>query len=108
MVVEQGEVEIMELDVIEYYQDMQLLDVQLQVNFVDVKYQELWVEFYEVWKNILLKNFVDDDKLFVVLCGEFVDGISDLNDLKWVKGIQICDCVYQNQLEMEKISLDMN
>lgn len=98
----------MESDVIEYYQDTQSLDVQLQVNFVDAKYQELRVEFYEVRKNILLKNFVDDDKLFVVLRGEFVDGISDSNDSKWVKGIQIRDCVYQNQLETEKISLDMN
>ncbi|HHY8035992.1 TPA: RecE family exodeoxyribonuclease [Escherichia coli] len=40
--------------------------------------------------------------------GEFVEGISDPNDPKWVKGIQTRDCVYQNQPETEKTSPDMN
>ncbi|UAE59303.1 PD-(D/E)XK nuclease-like domain-containing protein [Salmonella enterica subsp. enterica serovar Uganda var. 15+] len=38
--------------------------------------------------------------------GEFVEGISDPNDPKWVKGIQTRDSVYQNQPETEKISPD--
>ncbi|WP_256873750.1 hypothetical protein, partial [Escherichia coli] len=43
----------------------------------------------------------DADKLLAASRGEFVDGISDPNDPKWVKGIQTRDCVYQNQPETE-------
>lgn len=50
----------------------------------------------------------DADKLLAASRGEFVDGISDPNDPKWVKGIQTRDCVYQNQPETEKTSPDMN
>ncbi|ENB6560437.1 exonuclease VIII, partial [Escherichia coli] len=34
--------------------------------------------------------------------GEFVEGISDPNDPKWVKGIETCDSVNQNQSETEQ------
>ncbi|EJK0606107.1 exonuclease, partial [Escherichia coli] len=34
--------------------------------------------------------------------GEFVEGISDPNDSKWVKGIETCDSVNQNQQETEQ------
>ncbi|EGH6607680.1 exonuclease, partial [Escherichia coli] len=34
--------------------------------------------------------------------GEFVEGISDPNDPKWVKGIETCDSVNQNQQESEQ------
>ncbi|EEU4429454.1 TPA: exonuclease, partial [Escherichia coli] len=34
--------------------------------------------------------------------GEFVEGISDPNDPKWVKGIETCDSVNQNQQETEQ------
>ncbi|ENB14012.1 hypothetical protein EC2875150_1604 [Escherichia coli 2875150] len=50
----------------------------------------------------------DANKLLAASRGEFVDGISDPNDPKWVKGIQTRDCVYQNQPETEKTSPDMN
>ncbi|HHL8527304.1 TPA: PD-(D/E)XK nuclease-like domain-containing protein [Escherichia coli] len=50
----------------------------------------------------------DADKLLAASRGEFVAGISDPNDPKWVKGIQTRDCVYQNQPETEKTSPDMN
>ncbi|MCB8775659.1 hypothetical protein LJD49_28475, partial [Escherichia coli] len=48
------------------------------------------------------KNPVDADKLLAASRGEFVDGISDPNDPKWVKGIQTRDSVYQNQQETEQ------
>ncbi|EPY0417660.1 PD-(D/E)XK nuclease-like domain-containing protein [Escherichia coli] len=48
----------------------------------------------------------DADELLAVSRGEFVAGISDPNDPKWVKGIQTRDSVYQNQPETEKISPD--
>ncbi|EHF0683223.1 exonuclease VIII, partial [Escherichia coli] len=46
-------------------------------------------------------NPVDADKLLAASRGEFVEGISDPNDPKWVKGIQTRDSVYQNQPETE-------
>ncbi|EFI6793298.1 exonuclease [Escherichia coli] len=53
-------------------------------------------------------NQPDADELLAVSRGEFVAGISDPNDPKWVKGIQTRDSVYQNQPETEKTSPDMN
>ncbi len=106
--VEQGEAETMEPDATEHHQDTQPLDAQSQVNSVDAKYQELRAELHEARKNIPSKNPVDADKLLAASRGEFVDGISDPNDPKWVKGIQTRDCVYQNQPETEKTNPDMN
>ena len=106
--VEQGEAETMEPDATEHHQDTQPLDAQSQVNSVDAKYQELRAELHEARKNIPSKNPVDADKLLAASRGEFVDGISDPDDPKWVKGIQTRDCVYQNQPETEKTSPDMN
>ncbi|HDD9085839.1 TPA: exodeoxyribonuclease VIII [Escherichia coli] len=105
--VEQGEAETMEPDATEHHQDTQPLDAQSQVNSVDAKYQELRAELHEARKNIPSKNPVDADKLLAASRGEFVDGISDPNDPKWVKGIQTRDSVYQNQPETEKTSPDV-
>ncbi len=105
---EQGEAETMEPDATEHHQDTQPLDAQSQVNSVDAKYQKLRAELHEARKNIPPKNPVDADKLLAASRGEFVEGISDPNDPKWVKGIQTRDCVYQNQPETEKTSPDMN
>ena len=105
--VEQGEAETMEPDATKHHQDTQPLDAQSQVNSVDAKYQELRAELHEARKNIPSKNPVDADKLLAASRGEFVDGISDPNDPKWVKGIQTRDSVYQNQPETEKTSPDM-
>ncbi|MXF23878.1 exonuclease, partial [Escherichia coli] len=44
----------------------------------------------------------DANKLLAVSRGEFVAGISDPNDPKWVKGIETRDSVNQNQQEMEQ------
>ncbi len=46
----------------------------------------------------------DADKLLAVSRGEFVAGISDPNDPKWVKGIETRDSVNQNQQETEQNS----
>ncbi|HAX6824339.1 TPA: hypothetical protein JTO62_003153 [Escherichia coli] len=99
---EQGEAETMEPDATEHHQDTQPLDAQSQVNSVDAKYQKLRAELHEARKNIPPKNPVDADKLLAASRGEFVDGISDPNDPKWVKGIQTRDSVYQNQQETEQ------
>ncbi|MBZ9371709.1 exonuclease [Escherichia coli] len=44
----------------------------------------------------------DADKLLAASRGEFVEGISDPNDPKWVKGIETCDSVNQNHSETEQ------
>ncbi|MCD4349672.1 3'-5' exoribonuclease [Escherichia coli] len=44
----------------------------------------------------------DTDKLLAASRGEFVEGISDPNDPKWVKGIETRDSVNQNQPESEQ------
>ncbi|WP_024249217.1 exonuclease [Shigella sonnei] len=44
----------------------------------------------------------DADKLLAASRGEFVAGISDPNDPKWVKGIETRDSVNQNQHESER------
>ncbi|HAI7632724.1 TPA: exonuclease, partial [Escherichia coli O25b:H4-ST131] len=44
----------------------------------------------------------DANKLLAASRGEFVEGISDPNDPKWVKGIETRDSVHQNQSETEQ------
>ncbi|MCK3695470.1 exonuclease, partial [Escherichia coli] len=104
---EQATTETVEPDATEHHQDTQSLDAQSQVNSVDAKYQKLRAELHEARKNIPPKNPVDADKLLAASRGEFVEGISDPNDPKWVKGIQTRDSVYQNQPETEKTSPDV-
>ncbi|HAI2204135.1 TPA: exonuclease [Escherichia coli] len=99
---EQATAETVEPDATEHHQDTQPLDAQSQVNSVDAKYQKLRAELHEARKNIPSKNPVDADKLLAASRGEFVDGISDPNDPKWIKGIQTRDSVYQNQQETEQ------
>ncbi|MBF5597117.1 exonuclease, partial [Escherichia coli] len=53
-------------------------------------------------ENIPLKNPVDADKLLAASRGEFVEGISDPNNPKWVKGIQSRDAEDQNQPKVEQ------
>ncbi|HGT5976547.1 TPA: exonuclease VIII, partial [Escherichia coli] len=92
----------MEPDATEHHQDTQPLDAQSQVNSVDARYQKLRAELHEARKNIPPKNPVDADKLLAASRGEFVEGISDPNDPKWVKGIETRDSVSQNQPESEQ------
>ncbi|CTT92190.1 exonuclease VIII [Escherichia coli] len=99
---EQATAETVEPDATEHHQDTQPLDAQSQVNSVDAKYLELRAELHEARKNIPPKNPVDADKLLAASRGEFVEGISDPNDPKWVKGIQTRDSIYQNQPETEQ------
>ncbi|EEX9751366.1 exonuclease [Escherichia coli] len=101
---EQATAETVEPDTTEHHQDAQPLDAQSQVNSIDAKYLKLRAELHEARKNIPPKNPVDADKILAVHRGEFVDGISDPNDPKWVKGIETRDSVNQNQPESEQNS----
>ncbi|ELD0487441.1 3'-5' exoribonuclease, partial [Escherichia coli] len=86
---EQATAETMEPDTTEHHQDTQSPDAQSQVNSVDAKYQKLRAELHEARKNIQPKNPVDADKLLAASRGEFVEGISDPNDPKWIPGHHI-------------------
>ncbi|HEA7882167.1 TPA: exonuclease VIII, partial [Escherichia coli] len=101
---EQATAETMEPDTTEHRQDTQSLDSQKQVDPVN----QVKVTADEVNKIMQAANTSQPDanQLLAVSRGEFVDGISDPNDPKWVKGIQTRDSVYQNQPETEKISPD--
>ncbi|EFB8894785.1 exonuclease [Escherichia coli] len=97
---EQATAETMEPDTTEHRQDTQSLDTQAQI---DPVYQ-VKVTADEVNKIMQAANISqpDADKLLAVSRGEFVAGISDPNDPKWVKGIETRDSVSQNQQESEQ------
>ncbi|EFB7563668.1 exonuclease [Escherichia coli] len=101
---EQATTEAVEPDTTEHNQDTQSMDAQPQINSVDAKYQKLRAELHEAKKNIPPKNPVDADKLLAASREEFVEGISDPNDPKWVKGIQSRDDDDQNQDKAEQNS----
>ncbi|EBS0250502.1 exonuclease [Salmonella enterica] len=73
--------ETMEPDTTEHHQDAQPLDAQSQV---DAAYQKILTELHEARKNIPPKNPVDFGEQLAVARGEYVEGISDPNDPKWV------------------------
>ncbi|HAW7891858.1 TPA: exonuclease [Escherichia coli] len=97
---EQATAETMEPDTTEHRQDTQSLDTQAQIDPVN----QVKVTADEVNKIMQAANInqPDADKILAVHRGEFVDGISDPNDPKWVKGIETRDSVNQNQQESEQ------
>ncbi|EIQ9081062.1 exodeoxyribonuclease VIII [Escherichia coli] len=102
---EQATTETMEPDTTEHRQDTQSLDAQAQIDPVN----QVKVTADEVNKLMQAANTSQPDanQLLAVSRGEFVAGISDPNDPKWVKGIETRDSVYQNQPETEKTSPDV-
>ena len=97
---EQATAETMEPDTTEHRQDTQSLDTQAQIDPVN----QVKVTADEVNKIMQAANISqpDADKLLAASRGEFVAGISDPNDPKWVKGIETRDSVNQNQQETEQ------
>ncbi|HCK1343881.1 TPA: 3'-5' exoribonuclease [Escherichia coli] len=97
---QQATTETMEPDTTEHGQNAQSLDAQSQVSSAN----QVKVTADEVNKIMQAANISqpDADKLLAVSRGEFVEGISDPNDPKWVKGIQTRDSVNQNQHESER------
>ncbi|EIU7606778.1 hypothetical protein L6F55_000678 [Salmonella enterica] len=77
--------ETVEPDATEHNQDAQPLDAQSQVDPVEVAYQKKRAELEEARKNIPPKNSVDFGKQLAAARGEYVEGISDPNDPKWVR-----------------------
>lgn len=97
---EQATTEAMEPNTTEHRQDTQSLDTQAQIDPVN----QVKVTADEVNKIMQAANISqpDADKLLAASRGEFVAGISDPNDPKWVKGMETRDSVNQNQQKTEQ------
>lgn len=95
---EQATTEAMESDTTEHRQDTQSPDTQEQV--APVNQEKVTAD--EVNKIMQAVSQPDANQLLAASRGEFVEGISDPNDPKWVKGIETRDSVSQNQQESER------
>ncbi|EPB2036959.1 3'-5' exoribonuclease domain-containing protein [Escherichia coli] len=91
---EQTTAETMAADTVEHHQDPQPLDDKSQVKVTAEEVNKI-MEAADISRP-------DADKFLAASRGEFVEGISDPNDSKWVKGIETCDSVNQNQQETEQ------
>ncbi|EMY5774953.1 exodeoxyribonuclease VIII [Escherichia coli] len=98
---EQAAPESVEEIPVKHNEDTQSLE---NVSSVETKYQELREELNKARENIPPKNPVDADKLLAASRGEFVEGISNPADPKWMKGIQTRDTEDQNQSKVEQIA----
>ncbi len=95
---EQATTEAIESDTTEHRQDTQSPDTQEQV--APVNQEKVTAD--EVNKIMQAVSQPDANQLLAASRGEFVEGISDPNDPKWVKGIETRDSVSQNQQESEQ------
>ncbi|EMT0828575.1 PD-(D/E)XK nuclease-like domain-containing protein [Salmonella enterica] len=99
---EQTAPETVEQDTTEHHPDPQPLDAQSQVDPVEVAYQKKRAELHEARKNIPPKYPVDAGKQLAAARGEYVEGISDPDDPKWVHN----DYSASNEDEKTKVATD--
>ncbi|EIT1604366.1 exodeoxyribonuclease VIII [Salmonella enterica] len=76
--------EAVEQDTTEHHLDPQPLENESPVSQTEAGYQKIRAELHEARKNIPPKNPVDVGKQLAAARGEYVEGISDPNDPKWV------------------------
>ncbi|EBL6938867.1 exodeoxyribonuclease VIII [Salmonella enterica subsp. enterica serovar Chester] len=76
--------EAVEQDTTEHHPDPQPLENEPPVSQTEAGYQKIRAELHESRKNIPPKNPVDVGKQLAAARGEYVEGISDPNDPKWV------------------------
>ncbi|EGG5219020.1 hypothetical protein HJ628_003577 [Salmonella enterica] len=77
--------EAVEQDTTECHPDPQPLENEPPVGQTEAGYQKIREELEEARKNIPPKNPVDVGKQLAAARGEYVEGISDPNDPKWVR-----------------------
>ncbi|EDQ7407956.1 PD-(D/E)XK nuclease-like domain-containing protein [Salmonella enterica subsp. diarizonae serovar 16:z10:e,n,x,z15] len=77
--------EAVEQDTTEHHPDPQPLENEPPVSQTEAGYQKIRAELHEARKNIPPKNPVDVGKRLAAARGEYVEGISDPNDPKWLK-----------------------
>ncbi|EGK5852467.1 hypothetical protein IO088_002394 [Salmonella enterica] len=76
--------EAVEQGTTEHHPDPQPLENEPPVSQTEAGYQKIRTELHEARKNIPPKNPVDVGKRLAAARGEYVEGISDPNDPKWV------------------------
>ncbi|EAO9180440.1 hypothetical protein S829_20990 [Salmonella enterica] len=76
--------ETVEQDTTEHHQNPQPLESEPPASQTEAGYQKIRAELHEARKNIPPKNPVDVGKQLAAARGEYVEGISDPNDPKWV------------------------
>ncbi|EJX6614807.1 PD-(D/E)XK nuclease-like domain-containing protein [Salmonella enterica] len=76
--------EAVEQGTTEHHPDPQPLENEPPVSQTEAGYQKIRAELHEARKNIPPKNPVDVGKQLAAARGEYVEGISDPNDPKWV------------------------
>ncbi len=76
--------EAVEQDTTEHHPDPQPLENEPPVSQTEAGYQKIRAELHKARKNIPPKNPVDVGKQLAAARGEYVEGISDPDDPKWV------------------------
>ncbi|EHO8625257.1 PD-(D/E)XK nuclease-like domain-containing protein [Salmonella enterica] len=94
--------EAVEQDTTEHHPDPQSLENEPPVSQTEAGYQKIRAELHEARKNIPPKNPVDVGKQLAAARGEYVEGISDPNDPKWVHN----DYSASNEGEKTEVATD--
>lgn len=94
--------ETVEQDTTEHHPDPQPLENEPPVSQTEAGYQKIRAELHEARKNIPPKNPVDVGKQLAAARGEYVEGISDPSDPKWVHN----DYSASNEGEKTEVATD--
>ncbi|EEP5313030.1 hypothetical protein MVS59_004662 [Salmonella enterica] len=94
--------ETVEQDTTEHHPDPQPLENEPPVSQTEAGYQKIRAELHEARKNIPPKNLVDVGKQLAAARGEYVEGISDPSDPKWVHN----DYSASNEGEKTEVATD--
>lgn len=98
--------EAVEQDTTEHHPDPQPLENEPPVSQTEAGYQKIRAELHEARKNIPPKNPVDVDfgKQLAAARGEFIEGISDPNDPKWIHNDYSANASASNQGEKTEVT----
>ncbi|EBQ7116454.1 exodeoxyribonuclease VIII [Salmonella enterica] len=94
--------EAVEQDTTEHHPDPQSLENEPPVSQTEAGYQKIRAELHEARKNIPPKNPIDVGKQLAAARGEYVEGISDPDDPKWVHN----DYSASNEGEKTEVATD--
>ncbi|EKI6128258.1 PD-(D/E)XK nuclease-like domain-containing protein [Salmonella enterica] len=94
--------EAVEQDTTEHHPDPQPLENEPPVSRTEAGYQKIRAELHEARKNIPPKNPGDVGKQLAAARGEYVEGISDPNDPKWIHN----DYSASNEGEKTEVATD--
>lgn len=98
--------EAVEQDTTEHHPDPQPLENEPPVSQTEAGYQKIRAELHEARKNIPPKNPVDVGKQPAAARGEYVEGISDPNDPKWIHNDYSANASASNEGEKTEVDTD--